>query len=153
MKKMLVSVSVTLVALLVTLIPAWAEEGAEPKRPSVPEVTDMKGLDDLLKSTDGSLAFIFKHSTTCSISGGAARRLDALLDENKEKLPPFHKVLVIESRPVSNAIAEQLKVTHESPQLILVKDGKAVWSITHEKITAIAVYKALAEHGEKKTDS
>lgn len=44
-------------------------------------------------------------------------------------------VKVIESRPVSNQIAEDVAVKHESPQIIMVKDKAKYWSATHWAIT------------------
>ena len=50
--------------------------------------------------------------------------------------PEVRMVKVIESRPVSNAIAEALGVEHKSPQLILVRERKALWSTSHFDISA-----------------
>lgn len=48
---------------------------------------------------------------------------------------PILKVLVIESRPLSLALADDLGVRHASPQMILVRDGKPIWSTSHYDIT------------------
>ena len=68
---------------------------------------------------------VFKHSTTCGISAGAAREVRAMTTEL-----PIYWVNVREQRELSNWVAETYGVTHESPQLILIRDGKAaqVWS-------------------------
>jgi bacillithiol system protein YtxJ len=54
-------------------------------------------------------------------------------------------VKVIESRPVSNAIAEKLAVTHQSPQLILLHSGQEVWNASHHNITGENIESALGE--------
>jgi bacillithiol system protein YtxJ len=97
--------------------------------------------------------FVFKHSTTCSISGGAYRRVAAWMKERGAAAPPVYLVKVIERRPVSQQIAQQTKVTHESPQIILLQDGKAVWSTSHDQITAAAIEAALeTKRDDSKTD-
>jgi bacillithiol system protein YtxJ len=50
---------------------------------------------------------------------------------------------VIESREISNRLAELTKVRHESPQIILCREGKAVWNASHYAITRDAVERAL----------
>jgi bacillithiol system protein YtxJ len=68
--------------------------------------------------------FVFKHSTTCGISAGAAREVRAMTTDL-----PIYWVNVREQRELSNWVAETYAVVHESPQLILLKDGKPlkVW--------------------------
>jgi len=111
-------------------------------------VAEMKSVEDLAKalaSTNGEPAFIFKHSTTCSISGGANQRITDYIKSKENNAPRFYMVRVIESRPTSQAAAERLGVKHESPQIILVSEGKAVWSTSHEDITAEALDEALVK--------
>jgi bacillithiol system protein YtxJ len=55
-------------------------------------------------------------------------------------------VNVIEDRPVSNAIAERLQVKHESPQALLIKNGKAVWHASHWNVTEDSLAQAVAAH-------
>ena len=52
-------------------------------------------------------------------------------------------VLVIEDRPVSNHIAEEFEIKHESPQILLFDDGKVSWSTSHWKITRDSIKEAL----------
>jgi bacillithiol system protein YtxJ len=83
---------------------------------------------------------IFKHSTRCTISAAAAEEVSRFADAHPEV--PVYRVLVIESRPVSNAIAERLGVPHASPQAILVRGGKAAFSVSHFDITLEALESA-----------
>ena len=87
---------------------------------------------------------IFKHSTSCPTSAAAYNRFMKYAAEKGEALPRTYLVKVIESRPVSNAIAARLGVTHQSPQIILVKDEKALWSASHYGIHGQAIDDALA---------
>ncbi|PUZ27229.1 bacillithiol system protein YtxJ [Chitinophaga costaii] len=76
---------------------------------------------------------IFKHSTRCSISGMVKSRLA------RETLPAnvvFYYLDLIQYRNLSNRIAEDYRITHESPQLLLIRDGKCVY---HESHTAISL--------------
>lgn len=57
-------------------------------------------------------------------------------------------VLVIEAREISNAIAGQLGIRHESPQAIVIKDGKPIWSASHWSITADSLDEALNSHAK-----
>jgi bacillithiol system protein YtxJ len=69
--------------------------------------------------------FIFKHSTTCGVSAGAAREVRAM-----ETDIPIFWINVREQRELSNWIVETYAVAHESPQLILIRDGtpQQVWN-------------------------
>lgn len=96
-----------------------------------------------LEASKDHPVLLFKHSTACPISGAAYRRTGAYLDEKGEEAPEVYLVKVIEHRPVSLKIEEALGVKHESPQAILLKDGKAVWDTSHEDITAETLETAL----------
>ena len=68
---------------------------------------------------------MYKHSTTCGISATAAKEVRAM-----ETALPIYWINVREQRDLSNWVAETYDVTHESPQLILIREGKPekVWS-------------------------
>ncbi len=99
-------------------------------------------LERALSSSEDKPVFIFKHSTTCPISASAHGRVISYLDEEGRDAPPFFLVKVIESRPVSNEIASRSGVVHQSPQLILIDSGKAVWDASHGAIQADAIRQA-----------
>lgn len=82
---------------------------------------------------------LFKHSTRCPISAHAHDEYQEWLAAAGEDRVRTARVLVVEARPVSNAIAERLKVRHESPQAILIEDGKVLWHASHHSITADAL--------------
>ena len=103
----------------------------------------MEELETVL-SKDKPL-YILKHSTRCPISGSAYGRVQEYEESRGPESLPVYMVKVIESRPVSNAIAERLNVAHKSPQVILVKDGESVWSASHHGITV----ERLEEAAEK----
>lgn len=84
------------------------------------------------QSSDGTVA-IFKHSTRCSISSMALARIKKRWDVEKI---PIYVLDLISYREISNEIATRYGVRHESPQLILVKDGKAIYDSSHMSINA-----------------
>jgi bacillithiol system protein YtxJ len=82
---------------------------------------------------------VFKHSTTCPISAEAAREVAGLVTDL-----PVYQVNVREQRDLSSWVAAEYAVTHQSPQLILVRGGKAVRSWSHWEVRRETVGKALA---------
>jgi bacillithiol system protein YtxJ len=85
---------------------------------------------------------LFKHSIRCSISSMALYRTESGWDLPQEKVMPFYLDL-ISHRDVSNSIAEKLNVFHASPQIILVKNGKAVLDASHNEIRVELIKEAL----------
>ena len=94
------------------------------------------------KSFDKPTA-IFKHSTRCSISSMAKSRLERNWDIAKDDLDIYYLDL-IQYRSTSNKIAELTGVHHQSPQIILMKGGKAVYHASHSSISAEDLKAALA---------
>lgn len=98
----------------------------------------LKSIEELDKAIERShekAVVLFKHSTRCSISSMALHRLERAWDFPEGEGPEMYFLDLIAFRPVSNAIAEKLKVHHESPQLILVKNGEAVYDASHNYIS------------------
>lgn len=83
---------------------------------------------------------LFKHSTTCPISAKAHEEFHAFL---KDSDTAAAEVLVIEDRPVSNQIAEDFGIKHESPQLFLLDGSEVRWNTSHWKITKNAIQEAV----------
>jgi bacillithiol system protein YtxJ len=88
----------------------------------------------------GSAAFVFKHSTRCPTSARARVEVDRFAHDHPDV--PVHRVLVVEHRPISLAVADRLGVPHQSPQAILVRDGRAVWNASHGGVNAAALAEA-----------
>jgi bacillithiol system protein YtxJ len=91
-------------------------------------------LDEIAALSDEKPAVIFKHSTRCSISRFALKQF-----ENKyaleDKVDAYFLDL-IEYRDVSNEIANRFQVVHQSPQLLLIKNGQSVYDASHSDIDA-----------------
>ena len=80
-------------------------------------------------------SLIFKHSTRYSISMMAKRRFELDWDSLPEELPLYFLDL-IQYREISSQIAQQFHVHHESPQLLLIKNGECVLDASHGDISA-----------------
>lgn len=85
--------------------------------------------------------FLLKHSTTCGISKEAKKRFDDFCEKNDQVITGI--ILVIESRELSNLIADDSHIEHQSPQVILFRKGRAIWSRTHLEITQTDMDRAL----------
>lgn len=77
---------------------------------------------------------IFKHSTRCSISAMAKRSFE--FGWPLEVNIPVYLLDLITYRSVSNLIAAKLSVVHQSPQVLLIKNGKCIYNASHEDINA-----------------
>lgn len=84
---------------------------------------------------------IYKHSTRCSISSVAKTRLSLSWDF-KEELPIYYLDL-LSYRHISDLIAEKFNVFHESPQLIVIKNGKVIYHNSHLSISVKDLHRAL----------
>ncbi|MBD2846217.1 bacillithiol system redox-active protein YtxJ [Paenibacillus sp. IB182496] len=104
--------------------------------------------DAALAASSERPLLVFKHSTRCSVSAGAHDELTTFLSDVKS--PAFDAVLVnvVEDRPVSNRIEEQLEVKHASPQALLVEAGNVTWHTSHWHITYAALEEKLRQHCE-----
>ena len=98
-------------------------------------------LESIKQSSFEQPVVIFKHSTRCPISAMSLRFFESNYDESAG-LQPFFLDL-ISYRSVSNAIVTAFGVPHESPQVILIKDGKAVFDTSHHNISFAAVAQAI----------
>jgi bacillithiol system protein YtxJ len=84
---------------------------------------------------------LLKHSATCSISIRAKGQFDQFCAQNPE-IPAFY--LVVQThRGLSNQIAENYQIKHESPQLFLVHEEAVLWHTSHGEITEENIQSAL----------
>ena len=88
-------------------------------------------------------SLIFKHSTRCSISMMAKRRFEMDMD----KLPadmPLYFLDLIKYRDLSALVAQDFHVHHESPQMLLIKDGDCILDQSHGGISVDETLEVLA---------
>jgi len=97
---------------------------------------------DQIKQKQG-YTLIFKHSTRCSISMMAKRRFELDWGAFPDDIPLYFLDL-IRYRDISNQVAHLFQVHHESPQLLLIKDGECILDQSHG---GISVEEAIGEIG------
>ncbi|OEH91792.1 bacillithiol system redox-active protein YtxJ [Bacillus solimangrovi] len=86
--------------------------------------------------------FIFlKNSLTCPISHQAYDEYQKYVAEYDES-PTFY-LHVQEARPLSNHIEEKFAIRHQSPQALLIEDGKVIWEASHWHITKKSLTEAF----------
>ncbi len=98
---------------------------------------NLESLDDLHQIVEDSKQkpiVLFKHSTRCGISQHAKHRLESEWDFKEGKLD-FYYLDLLKHRDVSNEIADQFNVVHQSPQIIILKNEQAVYHISHNAIS------------------
>ncbi|WP_139991172.1 bacillithiol system redox-active protein YtxJ [Paenibacillus paridis] len=102
---------------------------------SYKEITTIEEWNNVYEASATRPLVVFKHSTTCPVSANAHQEFSQYLDGTPREDVDYVLVKVIESRPVSNQIAEDTSVKHESPQIMYIDKKEKVWSATHWSIT------------------
>ena len=92
----------------------------------------MEQLEAMVKHSFEKPVLIFKHSTRCHISRMVLRQFENSFTLEESIKPYFLDLL--EHRNLSNEMASRLDVQHQSPQMIVIKDGIAVYNASHESI-------------------
>ncbi|MCY0978431.1 bacillithiol system redox-active protein YtxJ [Chryseobacterium wangxinyae] len=78
---------------------------------------------------------IFKHSTSCFISKTVLRNFEKEIEAAEGDKAKFYYLDLLAHRNLSNKIAEDFSIRHESPQLIVIENGKAINNASHQDIT------------------
>lgn len=116
------------------------EENTTPKINWIP-LTDLGQLNEIINESVTKPVAIFKHSTRCSVSRMALRQFENEFDLSDKVTLYFLDLL--NHRDVSNEIATRFGVEHQSPQLILINNGKAVYDASHSSIDAESLERYL----------
>jgi bacillithiol system protein YtxJ len=95
------------------------------------ELNNEEQLNTIKELSNDKPQLIFKHSTRCNISNMAKGRLERCTQpENID----FYYLDLIKNRQLSNKVAENFSVFHESPQVLLIKNGACVYDESHSGI-------------------
>lgn len=118
----------------------------EPKQPK-PEIpwkplTEVSQLDVIMEDSKAKPVAIFKHSTTCGISRMALRQIESSYDIPANQLDIYYLDLKA-YRAVSNEIAARFQVMHQSPQMLVIKNGTAVYNDSHGGINVPSLHKFI----------
>lgn len=101
-------------------------------------------LDEIRLLSETTPCVIIKHSTRCSISTVALERLNGTSEPSPHAR--YFYLDLLRFRPVSNSIAEQFQIHHESPQVLLISKGQCVYEETHLGINATELQTELNKY-------
>ena len=100
------------------------------------QLTSLNQLEKIKEESKDRHVVIFKHSTSCYISKMVLNGFESNLPYDQlNDAYSFYFLDLIKYRSVSNKIAEDFNVRHESPQLIVIKDSIAVHNSSHSSIS------------------
>jgi bacillithiol system protein YtxJ len=106
------------------------------------ELKDEETLEQIKAISNEHPVLLFKHSTRCSISAAALDRLERnWKDAEMTKVAPYYLDL-LSYRPISTKIQTIFNVEHESPQVLIIKNGRCVYHASHIDIN----YKELVPY-------
>lgn len=92
-------------------------------------------LNQIQSNSHQKPTIIFKHSTSCSVSRMALKNFENEFDSQNDVETYFLDLLTY--REISNQIATQFAVVHQSPQLLFIRNGKCVYNVSHSDIDAL----------------
>jgi len=120
--------------------------------PDLTHVQHIDELDALLEESSDRPILLFKHSMSCGTSYEA---LDELIEHlnrtpaeaqhySSGNLPARYAMITVQThRDLSTAVAKRLGVRHETPQALLIREGRVVWSASHFRVTGGALEAAI----------
>lgn len=92
-------------------------------------------IEEIVENSRSTPCIIYKHSTRCSLSSLAQHRLEKAWAFDQQAVLPYFLDLIA-YRDISNGVASEFGVAHQSPQLLLIKDGRCVYHASHLDINA-----------------
>ena len=113
----------------------------------LPQLGRIEELEQFLSASDERPLLLFKHSYTCGVSAEALDELIQHVTEQRGRAR-FAMVTVQTHRELSTAVSKRFGVRHETPQALLIRGGKVVWSASHFRVTAKAVEQAIREQSQ-----
>ena len=105
-------------------------------------IADIAALEAAIAESRERPVLLFKHSRTCGISCEAMDELQLHLSVGATEAA-YRLITVQSHRRVSDEASARLGVRHETPQALLLKDGRVVWNASHFSITADALHRNL----------
>ena len=105
------------------------------------KLTTTEQLEDIKQESARQPVLIFKHSTTCSISHMALSRMERNWSELLGVKPYYLDLLA--NRPISVKIEDEFGVEHESPQVLLIKNGECIYDASHMGISFAGLQQAV----------
>jgi len=97
-------------------------------------LSSISDLDQAEKESHDKRVVLFKHSVTCGISARAKHRLESGYDIDPDKTPLYYLDLK-SNRDISNEIADRFGIIHQSPQMIILENGRAIFDTSHHSVS------------------
>lgn len=107
------------------------------------DISQIHTVKELSKEQHIRAVLVFKHSTRCSISSMALNRLESKW-KDKEDVPCFYLDL-LNHRDISNQMATEFSVQHQSPQILLIKNGQCIYHESHNGISVPEIEQNLTK--------
>lgn len=104
-------------------------------------ITSVEELKQAIAETNNVTGLFFKHSTRCNISSMALSRFESNWEQDDKC--ELYFIDLIAHRDVSNAISELTDVEHQSPQVIVVKNTKEIFNVSHNGISASEIKNSI----------
>jgi bacillithiol system protein YtxJ len=108
----------------------------------IQRIDNIPALDELIARSNQTPVWILKHSLTCPISSQAWSEFQRFAADCPPGGPVCALIEIQYSRAVSNAVAERTGVRHESPQILLLRQGQVAWHASHYGISSEALRRA-----------
>jgi len=105
-------------------------------------LTEENQFEEIDEISESKPVVLFKHSTRCGISMHAKHNLESNWNFTQEEVELYYLDL-LNYRNLSNLIADRYQVVHQSPQIIVIKNGKAIYDISHNAISNEVIRKQL----------
>lgn len=99
-------------------------------------INNLESLDDFVSSLNGSTGVLFKHSNMCGVSSRAYAEMAKLAH-------PVGLVVVQEARPVSDEIERRFGLSHETPQVLVIRGRNVIWSASHFEVKVAQIEAAM----------
>lgn len=106
------------------------------------DLTKINQLTEIKIQSQTEAILIFKHSTRCGISSMVKRQFERLFKAEHQNIKVYYLDL-LNFREISNSIANEFKVMHQSPQLLVIRNEIAVYYASHYDITEIDLSRFL----------
>ncbi|MCZ6918561.1 MAG: bacillithiol system redox-active protein YtxJ [Gemmatimonadetes bacterium] len=116
--------------------------GTHEEAPPAP-IRPLSDRDELDQALLAPIAVLYKYSPICSVSAWIGREVGRFASDHPDT--PVYAIDVIRQRDLSNWIADEFGVRHESPQAFVVRNGRPTWNASHSGITADALHQQVQQ--------
>lgn len=103
------------------------------------QIDSPEELEQVYQKSESERVVLFKHSNTCPISTNAYHEIEQVAKKRQ-----VYMIVVQESRSLSQRVAEDLEITHQSPQAFILEQRRAIWNASHQTIKEQTIIEQLS---------